>query len=149
MGRTRLPAHIRKLIPEEHRERRKPKLPGRTVPGWLKDRSLDSELEAVFLNRLEHAGLPPGEPQFRFVPGRQHRFDRAWPEHMVAVEVMGGVWSDDGHGRKSMVVKDYLKLSLAAALGWRCLPLTREMIEDGTAVNLLASALGLTAREVI
>lgn len=147
MGRTRIPAHIRQLIPQEHREQRKaPKQAASKVPDYLRDQGLDSELELILLNRLEHAGLPIGEPQFRFVPGRQHRFDRAWPQHKVAVEVQGGVWSDDGHGRKSMVARDCLKLSLAAAFGWRCLPLTREMIEDGTAVNLIARALGVEAK---
>ena len=35
------------------------------------------------------------------------------------------------------------KFSLGAALGWRVLPLTRELIEDGTAVALIRQALGL------
>jgi hypothetical protein len=30
---------------------------------------------------------------------------------------------------------------MAAALGWRCLPITRTMIEDGTAIELIAQAL--------
>lgn len=102
---------------------------------------VESELEAILLNRLERAGLPVGVPQHRFVPGRQHRFDRAWPDQMVAVEVMGGTWSQNGHARPSKVNADMAKLSLAAAWGWRCLPLTRAMIEDGTAVELIRQAL--------
>jgi hypothetical protein len=35
-----------------------------------------------------------------------------------------------------------VKLSIAAALGWRVLPVTREMIESGLAVELIGQALG-------
>jgi hypothetical protein len=108
---------------------------------------MDSELEMILENRLERAGLPLGVTQHRFVPGRQFRFDRAYPDRMVAVEVQGGTWSQRGHARPSMIQRDCLKLSLAAALGWRCLPLTRAMIEDGTAVELIAQALGVGPRE--
>lgn len=143
MGARRLPAHIRQLLPPEHRERRKPAAPDNAMKAFLRETGSDSMLERVLVNRLEQAGLPLGEPQYPVVEGRQHRFDRAWPNQRVAVEVQGGVWSDDGHGRKSMVASDCMKLSLAAAVGWRVLPLTREMIEDGTAVNLIARALGV------
>lgn len=144
MGRTRLPAHIRRLLPPEHREPRKRPQPADTAErDFLRAHGADSMLEVVLKNRLEHAGLPLGETQFRFIEGRQHRFDRAWPEHMVAVEIQGGVYSDDGHGRKSIVARDCLKLSLAAALGWRVLPLTKDMIESGQAVELIRQALGV------
>jgi hypothetical protein len=147
MGTSRLPAHIRRLIPQEHREPRKRATPpDNALRDLIRQTGAESELELIFVNRLEHAGLPLGEAQYPFVPGRQHRFDRAWPDHMVAVEIQGGVYSDDGHGRKSIVARDCLKLSLAAAFGWRCLPVTRQMIEDGTAINLLVRALGLEAK---
>lgn len=138
-----LPAEVRRRLPTT-RESRKRRIDQSGKPAILRDAGVDSEPELILANRLERAGLPPGVPQFRFVPGRQHRFDRAWPEQMIAVEVQGGVWSDNGHGRKSMVVKDCAKLSMAAALGWRVLPLTTDMIEDGQAVALIAQALGVS-----
>lgn len=104
---------------------------------------MDSELEAILANRLAIAGLPLGVPQYRFVPGRQFRWDRAYPERMVAIEVQGGTWSQNGHARPSMIQRDCLKLSMGAALGWRVLPLTREMIESGQAVDLIRQALGI------
>jgi hypothetical protein len=91
--------------------------------------------------RLEQHGLPLGEGQYRFVEGRQYRFDRCWLLQKVAVEVQGGVWSNGAHSRGSGVQRDCLKLSLAAALGWRVLPVTPEMIGDGSAVELIRQAL--------
>ena len=106
---------------------------------WPPD--VDSELEMMLVTRLERAGLPTGVGQHPVVTGRQFRFDRAWPEHMVAVEVQGGVWTNGAHSRGSGVQRDCLKLSMAAAIGWRVLPVTREMIEDGTAIELISQAL--------
>jgi hypothetical protein len=95
----------------------------------------------ALFTRLEQHGLPLGEGQYRFVDGRQYRWDRAWPAQMVAVEVQGGVWVNGAHSRGSGVQRDCMKLSLGAALGWRCLPVTPEMIEDGSAVELIRQAL--------
>jgi len=49
------------------------------------------------------------------------RFDFAWPDHKVAVEVQGGIWSGGKHARGSGLVKDYEKANAAALLGWRLL----------------------------
>jgi hypothetical protein len=64
---------------------------------------------------------------------------------MVAVEVTGGIWmAKSGHNTGGGINRDCLKLSMAAAVGWRCLPITREMIESGEAVRLIGLALGVS-----
>lgn len=112
---------------------------GRFGPG------VESEIEMILQNRLERAGLPLGETQYRFVPGRQFRWDRCWPDQRVAVECQGAIWTNGAHSRGSGVARDCLKFSIGAALGWRVLPLTRGMIEDGTAVTLIRQALETAA----
>lgn len=97
----------------------------------------------ALLVRLERAGLPLGETQYPVVVGRQFRFDRCWPNQRVAVEVQGGVWIAGAHSRGSGVQRDCLKLSMAAAVGWRVLPISRAMIESGEAIALIRQALGL------
>lgn len=116
------------------------------LPAILRAAGVESQLELLLLNRLERAGLPLGIPQYRFIPGRQYRFDRCWPAQMVAAEVMGGTWSQNGHARPSKVNADAVKLSIAAATGWRVLPVTRDMIESGQAVDLIRQALGLETK---
>jgi hypothetical protein len=91
--------------------------------------------------RLEHAGLPLGVGQHRFVPGRQYRWDRCWIGQKVACEVQGAIWTNGAHSRGSGVQRDCVKFSIAAALGWRVLPITVEMIESGQAVELIRQAL--------
>ncbi len=151
MGRTRLPEHLRRLVEAQttgRQEQRRQNAPqdGRTAPKRQRPAhwpiGVDSELEHALYVRLDRAGLPPGEGQYRFVPGRLYRFDRAWPAHLVAVEIQGGLWVNGAHSRGSGVERDCVKLSIAAALGWRVLPVSKAMIEDGTAVRLIAQALG-------
>lgn len=159
-GRSRLPQTLRALVEaqtsgREEQAKNKPQ-EGRTGPRAPKavlestrrqrpahwPAGVDSELEMMLYVRLERAGLPLGVGQYRFVPGRLYRFDRAYPSQMVAVEIQGGVWVNGAHSRGSGVQRDCLKLSLGAALGWRVLPVTREMIESGLAVELIRQALG-------
>ena len=112
-----------------------------TGSGAPKRSGVESELELILENRLERAGLPLGVTQHRFVPGRQYRFDRCWLDRRVAVEVQGGIWSGGRHARGSGIAAECVKLSIAAALGWRVLPVTRDMIESGQAVDLIRQAL--------
>lgn len=56
--------------------------------------------------------------EFRFHPERKWRFDAAWPEAKVAVELEGGIWSRGGHVRGSGYRRDMEKYNAAAALGW-------------------------------
>lgn len=140
MGRMRVPAAIRAQMGQN----RAPAAPGATKrqrpAHW--PTGVDSALEMALLTRLERHGLPLGDGQYRFVPGRLYRFDRAWPAHLVAVEIQGGLWVNGAHSRGSGVERDCVKLSIAAAMGWRVLPISKAMIEDGQAVDLIARALG-------
>ncbi len=59
--------------------------------------------------------------------GRKHRFDFAWPDCKVAVEVDGGQWRS--HGGRHNTDADREKLNLAAALGWRVLRFSGAMLD--------------------
>lgn len=65
-------------------------------------------------------GIEP-TPEHKFHPKRKWRFDLAWPESLVALEVEGGVWTGGRHTRGSGFVKDMEKYNAAACLGWRIL----------------------------
>ena len=59
------------------------------------------------------------EKEYRFHPKRRWRFDYAFPNHKIAVEIEGGVWIDGRHNRASGFIKDMEKYNAAAVLGWR------------------------------
>ncbi len=86
----------------------------------------------------EANGLPLPVPEYEFHPGRRWRFDYCWPQHIVAVEIDGGVWTQGRHTRGQGFIEDQRKLNAAAKLGWRILRYTPdrlgEAIEDLTQI---------------
>lgn len=57
--------------------------------------------------------------EHRFHVTRRWRFDYAWPEHQLALEVEGGVWVGGRHTSGAGFVKDMEKYNEAACMGWR------------------------------
>ncbi len=69
-------------------------------------------------------GLPEPVAEYRFAPPRRWRFDYAWPEARIAVEVEGGAWVGGRHTRAGGFIADMEKYNRAAVLGWRILRYT-------------------------
>jgi very-short-patch-repair endonuclease len=79
--------------------------------------------------------------EYRFHPPRRFRFDFANLETKIAIEIQGGVWMKKSrHKTGSGLVKEYEKLNLAAADGWRVFLLCRDSIDEPN-LNLIASAI--------
>lgn len=104
---------------------------------------------------LRRSGLPAHvrEHEFAAELGRAFRFDFAWLGQKVAVEVQGGGWmavDENGrrrgaHGGGAALERDCEKHALAAALGWRVVPVTPKQIQDGRAVRWVGLILGAAA----
>jgi hypothetical protein len=73
---------------------------------------------ALFHQALGDAGLPVPTHEHRFAPPRRWRFDYAWPDRMLALEVEGGVHTGGRHVRGQGYVNDMEKYSTGAAMGW-------------------------------
>lgn len=81
--------------------------------------------ELAFKELLKLRSLPQPETEHRFHGTRRWRFDYAWPEFLVALEVEGGAWTGGRHNRAAGFIKDIEKYNAAAQLGWlvlRCVP---------------------------
>jgi very-short-patch-repair endonuclease len=74
--------------------------------------------------------------EHRFDPSRRWRFDFAWPAHMLAVEIEGGVWSGGRHTRGAGFVGDCEKYNTATLAGWRVLRFHEGAVRDGTALEM-------------
>lgn len=81
--------------------------------------------------------LPDPVREHRFVPDRRWRFDFAWPDRMLAVEVEGGVWNGGRHTRGAGYERDAEKYNRAAILGWRVLRFSTQQVQRGEAVAAL------------
>lgn len=69
-----------------------------------------------------------------FHPERRWRFDFAWPEYKLAVEIEGGVWNNGRHNRGSGFVADCEKYNAAALLGWTVLRFPTQQVSNGSAM---------------
>lgn len=95
-----------------------------------------ADLEAAFtlwLRTRECADIPAPVRQHRFAPPRRWRFDFAWPDQMVAVEIDGLVYGGrGGHQTVSGVMADCEKYEAALRLGWRVYRVPGPWIQEGT-----------------
>ena len=92
-----------------------------------------SALEAKFLSAI--AGLPQPEREHRFHPVRRWRFDFAWLDRKVAVEVHGGAWVTGGHNRAGHQASDNEKANTATLMGWKVLTFNTVQMKDLAAVR--------------
>lgn len=94
----------------------------------------------TFTSLITAAGLPESVPEYRFHPTRRWRFDLAWPDEMLALEIEGGVWTAGRHVRSQGYLGDMEKYNAAMLLGWRVLRVSTRMVADGRALALLLEA---------
>ena len=62
--------------------------------------------------------------EYVFAKPRRFRFDFAWPEKKVAVEIEGGQWVNGAHNRGAHFQSDADIYNLAVMQGWRVLRYT-------------------------
>jgi len=98
---------------------------------------MSSNLEDTLYRQMEAVGLPLPEREYRFAPPRRWRFDFAWPDRKLAVEVEGGIWVRGRHNRGAGFVRDCEKYNTAVLLGWRVLRFTPGMIRSGEAIKAI------------
>lgn len=96
--------------------------------------------------------------EHRFHDTRKWRFDYAFPDQRVAVEVDGAVWAQGRHNRPAGYVADMEKLNTAASMGWlvlrittddRFLITTRELIDATLRYSSAHSVAAIDGRDLI
>lgn len=95
----------------------------------------------TLLIQLQLAGLPKPEREFLFHRKRKWRFDLAWPELLIAVEVEGGIWVGGRHVRGEGYEADCEKYNEAQLAGWMVLRFTPGMIKKGKAGEVIETAI--------
>ena len=89
-------------------------------------------------------GFPDPATELLFHPKRKWRFDYAWEEQKLALEVHGGIHSGGRHTRGKGFVEDRAKMNEATLLGWTVLEVTPEHIKSGQLRAWLLSAFDQT-----
>lgn len=99
-----------------------------------------SKLEDELAFQFKAYKLNP-DREFRFSPPRRYRFDFAFTDKLLAVEVEGGIWTGGRHVRPMGYSADIAKYNLACLRGWRVLRFTAKDIRSGGAIQTILEAL--------
>jgi len=106
-----------------------------------------STLETTLLYLLRANGLPEGETEYRFHPIRRWKFDRAWKEYMLAVELNGAIYTKGRHSTGKGLEGDYEKINEAQIMGWKVLQFSGGQLENGYAISAIKRALECILQE--
>lgn len=79
------------------------------------------------------------EFEYRFHPKRMWRFDIAWPDVKVAVEIDGGVWIGGRHSGGIGQIRDNEKINTAQSMGWRVFRFVPGDVKSGYFVRAMGS----------
>lgn len=94
----------------------------------LSQRVFAEQRATDFARDCHRDGIPPATREYQFAaPDRKWALDFAWPDHRVALEVEGAVWTGGRHTRGAGFLADVEKYNAAAVRGWlvfRCTPQT-------------------------
>jgi len=105
-----------------------------------------SDLELELLSHIRAVGLPEPVREYRAIPGRKFRFDFAYPDKKLLIEVNGDIWAgrrgeQSGHSSGTGLSRDYEKNNLAILNGWKVMYFTGNTIRTGEAVAQIETAL--------
>jgi len=98
-----------------------------------------SALEDTFAFQLAAAGLTGYVREYAAIPGRKIRFDFAFVEARLLVEINGGTFNGGAHGRGVGINRDYEKANLAVKNGWKVLSFDTKQVKSGDAVAFTQS----------
>jgi hypothetical protein len=91
----------------------------------------------------DHVGIGPGTRKRLAEAGfKNWRFDFAFIEQKIAVEVEGGAWTGGRHTRGKGFSEDLIKYDAAMNLGWTVYRCDGSMVKNGCAINTIIKLLG-------
>ena len=96
--------------------------------------SRPSHLEETLAFQIRASALPQPLREYKAMADRRFRWDFAWPDHRLLVEVQGGIWLKSGHSSGGGITRDCTKLNLATLAGWHTFQVTKDHIESGEAL---------------
>jgi very-short-patch-repair endonuclease len=95
----------------------------------------------MFEKILQSMKMPVPVTEHHFHPKRKWRFDYAWPNEKLALEVEGGVWVGGRHNRATGFLKDMEKYNTAAMMGWRIIRVTPKQLLTTETIELIKKLL--------
>lgn len=94
-----------------------------------------------FFPYLQANDLPIPQEEFQFHTKRKWKFDYAWEENKIALEVEGGIFTGGRHTRPKGFIGDMEKYNSAAVLGWRIIRVQPKDLQTKKTIDLLKEIL--------
>ena len=107
-------------------------------PIYIKKPKVKIDYPNILLVEILKSGIPIPIKEYRFHPVRRWRFDLAFLESKLAVEVEGGIWTYGRHNRAISFIKDMEKYNEACLLGWNLLRFTTDMVKKGESIKIIS-----------
>ena len=112
--------------------------PKDSVPTTIRIKKPKIDYPKLLLDQILITDLPVPVREHKFLPTRRWRFDLAFLESKLAVEVEGGIWTYGRHNRAIRFIKDMEKYNQACLLGWNLLRFTTEMVKKGESIKIIS-----------
>tara|TARA_R110002020_G_scaffold475930_3_gene714631 strand:+ start:7069 stop:7398 length:330 start_codon:yes stop_codon:yes gene_type:complete len=105
-----------------------------------------SKGEELFASQVKEFDFPLPKEEYKFLDYRRFRFDFAWPEEFIAVEIEGGTWNAGRHSRGAGFQKDCEKYNIATREGWKVYRFTTDMVKSREGIKFLLGAWPVSRR---
>jgi very-short-patch-repair endonuclease len=112
--------------------------PKDSVPTTIRIKKPKIDYPKLLLDQILITDLPVPVREHKFHPTRRWRFDLAFLESKLAVEVEGGIWTYGRHNRAISFIKDMEKYNEACLLGWNLLRFTTDMVKKGESIKIIS-----------
>lgn len=106
-----------------------------------------SGLEKELLFQIKAVKLPTPIIEYKFCDTRKWRADFGWPNHLLLVEVEGGIFTNGRHSRARGFINDCEKYNWATLHGFRVLRVTAPHIHSGCALAWIEQGLQLPVQD--
>jgi very-short-patch-repair endonuclease len=101
---------------------------------------MQSDLERTFAMHCKAMGYKPTR-EYRFAPPRRWKFDFAWKDEKIAVEIEGGIYTGGRHTRGRGFEADCEKYNAGTLAGWRIFRFSAKHVTSGEAIRTIEEAL--------
>ena len=112
--------------------------PKNSMPTTIRIKKPKIDYPKLLLDQILITDLPVPVREHKFHPTRRWRFDLAFLESKLAVEVEGGIWTYGRHNRAISFIKDMEKYNEACLLGWNLLRFTTDMVKKGESIKIIS-----------
>ena len=96
---------------------------------------LEVQLEKQLSLAVSAGRIPPFTTEYYAIIGRKFRYDFAWPDYDLLLEVQGGIWGVGAHSGGTGALRDFEKQSLAAVGGFYVITCGPSQIREGKAIS--------------